>query len=99
MEMDTNEKLILKLREDVETRPIEVIVQLASVSKEEQVFEETVLQIDAISENNVEETSNFTRKLQRTNQILLEQSKDHVLLQLKLKAKFQKEEHPEEILQ
>ena len=38
MEMDPNEKLILKIREGVETRPIEVNVQSAGVSEEEQVF-------------------------------------------------------------
>ena len=58
---------------------------------------ETVIQIDAITENSVDETTNFTQKLRRTNQILLEQSKDQVLLQLK--AKIQKEEYSEEILQ
>ena len=50
---------------------------------------ETVIQIDAISENTVEEITNFTQNLRRTNQILLEQSRDPILLQLK--AKFQKE--------
>ena len=58
---------------------------------------ETVIQIDAISENIVEEINNFTQKLKRTNQILLEQSKDPILLQLK--AKIQKEEYSEESLQ
>ena len=58
---------------------------------------ETVIQIDAISENNVEEITNFTQKLRRTNQILLEQSKDPILFQLK--AKLRKEEYSEEILQ
>ena len=38
MELDPNEKLILKLRQDVENRPIEVKVQSADVSEEEQVF-------------------------------------------------------------
>ena len=58
---------------------------------------ETVVQIDAISENIAEEITNFTQKLRRTNQILLEQSKDPILLQLK--AKIQKEEYSEKILQ
>ena len=103
MEMDPTEKLVLKIREDVETRPIEVNVQSAGVSEKEQVFfteedseteeqiwdrkqqskmglmvPETVIQIDSISENTVEEITNFTRKLRRTNQILLEQSKDPI---------------------
>ena len=58
---------------------------------------ETVIHIDAISENTVEEITNFTQKLRRTNQILLEQSRDPILLQLK--AKLQKEEYSEEVLQ
>ena len=122
MEMDPIEKLVLKIREDVDTRPIEVNVQSAGVSEEEQIFfteedneteeqiwerkkqskkglmvPETKNHIDAISENTLEEIINFTQKLRRTNQILLEQSKDPILLQLK--AKIQKEEYSEEILQ
>ena len=122
MEMDPTEKLVLKIRADVETQPIEVNVQSAGVSEEEQIFfteedneteeqiwerkrqsktglkvAETAIQIDAISENVVEEITNFTQKLRRTNQILLEQSKDPILLQLK--AKIQNEENYEEILQ
>ena len=58
---------------------------------------ETVIQIDAISENVVKEITNFTQKHRRTNQILLEQSKDPTLLQLK--GKIQNEEYSEEILQ
>ena len=38
MEMDPIEKLELKIREDVETRPIEVNVQSTGVSEEEQIF-------------------------------------------------------------
>ena len=110
METDPTEKLVLKIREDVETRPIEVNVQSAGVSEEEQVFFteedseteeqiwerkqqskkglmvlETVIQIDTILENTAEEITNFTQKLRRTNQILLEQFKDPILLQLKAK--------------
>ena len=84
--MDPTEKLVLKIREDVETRPIEVNVQSAGVSEEEQVFftdedneteeqiwvrknqsenelkvPETVIQIDAISENSLDELTNITR--------------------------------------
>ena len=121
MEMDPTEKLVLKIRADVETQPIEVNVQSAGVSEEEEVFfteedneteeqiweqkrqsktgikvAETAIQIDAISENDVEGITNFTQKLRRTKQ-LLEQSKDPILLQLK--AKIQSEEYSEEILQ
>ena len=88
MEMDPKEKLFLKKREDVETRPIEVNVQSAGLSGDEQVFsteegdeteeqiwerkrlskeghkvDETVIQIDAISESNIDEITNFTQKL------------------------------------
>ena len=122
VELDPKEKLVLKIREDVETRPIEVNIQSAGVSEEEQVFftededeteaqiwerkkqgrnrlidQEAIIQIDAISENIVDEITNFTQKLRRTNQILLEQSKDPILQQLK--AKIQNEENSEEILQ
>ena len=38
MEMDPTEKLVLKIRAGVETQPIEVNVQSAGVSEEEQVF-------------------------------------------------------------
>ena len=37
MEMDPTEKLVMKIREDVGTQPIEVNVQSARVSEEEQV--------------------------------------------------------------
>ena len=106
MEMDPKEKFFLKIR-DVKTTPIEVIVQSASVSEEEQLFfteednetekkkiwgrnklsktglkvDETVIQTDANSEHNVDEITNSTHKLRKTNQILLEQSKDPNLLQ------------------
>ena len=113
MELDPTEKLFLKIREDVETQPIEVNVQSAGVSEEEQVFfteedneteeqiwerkkqskkglkvPEPTIQIDAITENSVDEITNFTQKLPRTNQIFLEQSRDQTLRQLK--AKIQK---------
>ena len=106
MEMDPTENLVLKIRENVETRPIEVNVQSAGVSEEEQVsfteednetqeqiwerkqqskkglmVPETLIQIDTISENTEEEITNFTQKLRTTNQILLEHSKDPILLE------------------
>ena len=122
MEMNPKEKLILKIREDVETRPFEVNVQSAGVSEEEQVVftedddetetqiwelkkrnrnnpidQEIVIHIDTISENIVDEITNFTQKLRKTYQILLEQSKDPTLQQLN--AKFQNGNFSEEILQ
>ena len=67
------------------------------MSKEGHKVDETIIQIDAISENNVDEITNFTKKLRRTNQILMEQARNPRLLQLK--AKIQNEECSEEILQ
>ena len=58
---------------------------------------EPIIHIDAITENSVEEITNFTQKLRRTIQLLLEQSKDQTLRQLK--AKIQQEEYSEENLQ
>ena len=56
-----------------------------------------VIQTHAISENIVEKITNFTQKLRRSKQILLEQSKDPILQQLK--AKIWNEDYSEEILQ
>ena len=47
--------------------------------------DETVIQIDEISGNNVNEITKLTQKLLRTNQILLEQARDPIWLQLKSK--------------
>ena len=52
-------------------------------SKEGHKIDEAVVQIDTISENNVDEITNFTQTLRRTNQILMEQARDPILLQLK----------------
>ena len=56
MEIYPTEKLVLKIREDVETRPIEVNVQSAGVSEEEQVF--------FIEEDNETEDQIWERKKQ-----------------------------------
>ena len=48
---------------------------------------ETIIQIEAISEHIVGEITNLNQKLRRTTQILLEQSKDAMLLQSKQKLK------------
>ena len=110
MEMDPTEKLVLKIRADLETQPIEINVQSAGVPEEEQVFftdedketeeqilererqskaalkvAETVIQIDAISENVVKEITNFTQTLRRTSQILLEQSEEPIFFSIKSK--------------
>ena len=66
-------------------------------SRNNLIDQEVVIRIDAISENIIDEITNFTKKLRRTNQILLEQPKDLLLRQLK--AKIQNEEYSEETLQ
>ena len=38
LEIDANEKLILKIREDIATKPIEVNIELTGIAQEEQVF-------------------------------------------------------------
>ena len=91
----SEEEQVFFTEEDYETE--EQIWERKKLSKAGLKVAETVIQIDAISENVVEEITNFTKKLRRTNQILLEQSKDPILLQLK--AKIQNEEYSDEILQ
>ena len=58
---------------------------------------EVVIQIDAISENIVDDITIFTQQLRKTNEILLEQSKDPTLQQLKTKT--QNEDYSAKILQ
>ena len=38
LEMDPNEKLILKIREDIPTKPIEVNIESTAIAQEETVF-------------------------------------------------------------
>ena len=59
MELDPTGKLVLKIREDVETRPIEVNVQSAGVSEEEQVF---ITQEDNETEEQIWERKKQTKK-------------------------------------
>ena len=54
MEMDPTEKLVLKIRADVEAQSIEVNVQSALLSEEEQVF--------FTEEDNGTEEKNWERK-------------------------------------
>ena len=91
----SEEEQIFFTEEDNETE--EQIWERKKQSKTGLKVAETAIQIIAISENVVEEITTFTQKLRRTNQILLEQSKDPILLQLR--AKIQNEEYSEEILQ
>ena len=90
-----SEEDVFFTEEDDET--VQQIWERKQQSKKALMVPETVIQIDAKSENIVHEITNFTQKLRRTNQILLEQSKDLILRQLK--AKIQNEDYSEEILQ
>ena len=74
----------------------EQICERKKLSKKGHKIHETVIQNVAISENNVNQIANFSQKLRRIEQILLEQGTDPILLQLK--AKIQKEEYSEEII-
>ena len=55
------------------------------LSKTRHKVDEAGIRIDAITKNNVDHYTIFTRELRRTNQILLEQSRDPILLELKQK--------------
>ena len=122
LEADPMDKLVMKIREDVQTLPIEINVQSAGVSQEEQIFytnddDETEEQFwarkEAIRKNPAPDEPTFTTqtlstnlvkqhpdiqvRLRKTNQIIIEQSKDAVLQQLK--AKLLHEEYSENLLQ
>ena len=112
----------MKIREDVQTLPIEIIVQSAGVSQEEQIFytneddeteeqywarkeairknraiDEPTVTIQTLSTNLVNQHPDIQIRLRRTNQIIIEQSKDAVPQQLK--AKLLHEEYSENLLQ
>ena len=40
LEMDPNEKILLKIREDIPTKPIEVNIESTGIAQEEPVFSE-----------------------------------------------------------
>ena len=111
----------MKIREDVQTLPIEIIVQSAGVSQEEQIFytndddeteeqywarkeairknpatDEPTVTIQTLSTNLVKQHPDIQVRLRKTNQIIIEQSKDAVLQQLK--AKLLHEEYSENLL-
>ena len=112
----------MKIREDVQTLPIEINVQSAGVSQEEQIFytndddereeqywvrkdairknpaiDEPTVTIQTLSTNQVKQQPEIQVHLRKTNQIIIEQSKDAVLQQLK--AKLLHEEYSENIPQ
>ena len=112
----------MKIREDVQTLPIEINVQSAGVLQEEQIFytndddeteeqlwarkeairknpatDEPTVTIQTLSTNLVKQHPDIQVRLnQITNQIIIEQSKDAVLQQLK--AKLLHEEYSENLL-
>ena len=111
----------MKIREDVQTLPIEINVQSAGVSQEEQIFytndddeteeqywarkeairknpatDEPTVTIQTLSTNLVKQHPDIQVRLRKRNQIIIEQSKDAVLQQLK--AKLFHEEYSENLL-
>ena len=120
LEADPKDKLVMKIREDVQTLPIEINVQSAGVSQEEQIFytndddeteeqlwarkeairknpatDEPTVTIQTLSTNLVKQHPDIQVRLRKTNQIIIEQSKDAVLQQLK--AKLLHEEYSENL--
>ena len=104
LEADPKDKLVMKIREDVQTLPIEINVQSAGVSQEEQIFytndddeteeqfwarkeairknpatDEPTVTIQTLSTNLVKQHPDIQVRLRKTNQIIIEQSKDPVL--------------------
>ena len=99
----------MKIREDVQTLPIEINFQSAGVSQEEQIFytnddeteeeywatkeairknlaiDEPTVTIQTLSTNLVKQQHDIQVRLRKTNQIIIEQSEDAVLQQLKAK--------------
>ena len=91
----------MKIREDVQTLPIEINVQSARASQEEQIFYSTdedwarneairknpattepTITIQSVSTNLIKQQPTIQVRLQKTNQIIIEQFKDAVLQQL-----------------
>ena len=122
LEADPKDKLVMKIREDIQTVRIERHVQSAGVSQEEQIFytnnddeteeqywerkeafrknpaiEEPALTIQTLSTNLVKQQPDIQVRLRKTNHIIIEQSKDAVLQQMK--AKLLHEDYSENILQ
>ena len=121
LESDLKDKLLMKIREDVQTLPIEINVQSAGVSQkeifhtndndetEEQFWArkeairrnsataETTITIQSVSTNLVTQHPEIQVRLRKAKQILIEQSGDAVLQQLKVKLFH--EEYSENVLQ
>ena len=63
LEMDPKEKTILKIREDIPTKPIEVNIESTSIAQEEQVFQ------DPTDQQETTEKELWTRKEEERNAI------------------------------
>ena len=63
LEMDPNEKIILKIREDIPTKPIEVNIESTGIAQEEQVFH------DPTEKQEATEKELWTRKEEARNAI------------------------------
>ena len=122
LEVDPKDKLVMQIREDVQTLPIEINVQSAGVTQQVQIvytndddeteeqywarkeairknpaIHEPTVTIQTLSTNLVKQHPDIQDRLRKTNQIIIEQSKDAVLQQLK--AKLLHEEYSENLLQ
>ena len=82
------------IEEDNETQ--EQILERKKLSPKQDSRSEAVVQIDALSASNVDEITNFTRNYNKLTKLMLEQSKDPILLQLE--TKIQKEDYSEQTL-
>ena len=74
----------------------EQILERKKLSPKQDSRSEAVVQIDAISASNVDEITNFTKNYNKLTKLVLEQSKDPILLQLE--TKIQKEDYSEQTL-
>ena len=108
LEADPKDKLVMKIRKDVQTVPIEKNVQSEGVSQEKQIFytnvddeteeqfwarkkairknpaiDEPAVTIQTVSSNLVKQQPDIQVWLRKTNQIIIEQSRDAVLQQVK----------------
>ena len=63
LEMDPNEKIILNIREDIPTKPIEVNIESTGIAQEEQVFH------DPTDQQETTEKELWTRKEEARNAI------------------------------
>ena len=122
LKADPKDILVNKIREVVQTVPIEINVLSAGLSQGEQIFytnddveteeqywarkeairknpaiQEPAVTIQAFSTNLIRQQLEIQVRLRKTNQIIIEQSKDAVLQQLK--AKLLHEEYSENVLQ